>query len=461
MGDLALMAHLMRRAGFGASRDELEMLASRPYDDVVDDLLHPERFPEVEEDLVDRFYGWDSFHGPPARWIYRMVNTRRPLQEKMALFWHHIFATAFFKSEHVASLNRQLQMFQRVGMSRMDTILLELSRDPAMIFWLDNNENVNGEPNENYGRELMELFSMGVGSYTEDDVKMAARAFTGWSFEQPIPLYPHGLYDSNFDYRPEEHDDSLKSFLGESGSLNGGDIIDIIVRQPATPTFIGRHLYSFFVADEPQVPAWPIEPPRDPGAIRTLVTAYLTSDGDIREVLRALFKSDFFKVAQNQRVKSPVELVTGVLNLVGTHRSPEPGIGYYQASVTAMGQELFNPPSVEGWHTGKEWIDGGTLNERINFAVNEIGDGSKPGIRSIMNRVSKNGSELSPEAFMNVCLDLVGPLSVGVDTRKALMDYAESGGPLRFDSENDKTAYGDRILRMIQLIVSSTEYQFG
>ena len=174
-----------------------------------------------------------------------------------------------------------------------------------------------------------------------------------------------------------------------------------------------------------------------------------------------MFTSDFFKEAQYQRVKSPVELVTGVLNLVGTHRSPEPGIGYHQASVTAMGQELFNPPSVEGWHTGKEWIDGGTLNERINFAVNEIGDGSKPGIRSIMNRVSKNGSELSPEAFMNVCLDLVGPLSVGLDTRKALMDYAESGGPLRFDAEDDKTAYGDRIIRMIQLIVSSTEYQFG
>ena len=144
-GDLALAAHLMRRAGFGASRGELETLASRPYDDVVDDLLHPERFADVDTDLCDRYYGWDNYHGPAVGWIYRMAVTRRPLQEKMALFWHHVFATAFFKSEHVASLNRQVEMLRRVGMSDMRSILLELSRDPAMIYWLDNNENVSGE----------------------------------------------------------------------------------------------------------------------------------------------------------------------------------------------------------------------------------------------------------------------------------------------------------------------------
>ncbi len=459
--DLALAAHLMRRAGFGASRGELETLAARPYEDVVGDLLRPERFPEVEEDLVDRYYGWDSFHGPPARWIYRMVNTRRPLQEKMSLFWHHVFATAFFKSEHVASLNRQLQMFQRVGMSDMRTILLELSRDPAMIYWLDNNENVSGEPNENYGRELLELFSMGAGNYTEDDVKMAARAFTGWTFAQPIPLYPHGHYDARFEYRPEEHDDSVKTFLGETGRFDGGDIIDIIVRQPATAAFIARHLYNFFVADEPQVPAWPIEPPRDPEAIRILVGAYLDSDGDMRTVLNAMFTSDFFKEAQFRRVKSPAELVTGVLNLVETHRTPEPGIGVYQAAVTAMGQELLNPPTVEGWHTGKEWIDGGALSERVNFAVNEVGDGSKPGIQAIVRRVSESGSELSPEEFMSVCLSLVGPLTVGDETRAALMAYAESQGPLRFHTEADEEASARRIVRMVQLIVSSMEYQFA
>ena len=244
----------MRRAGFGASRGELETLATRPYDDVVDDMLHPERLPDIDSDLCDRYYGWDNYHGPAVAWMYRMAVTRRPLQEKMALFWHHVFATAFFKSEHVASLNRQVEMFRRVGMSDMCTILLELSRDPAMIYWLDNNENVSGEPNENYGRELLELFSMGVGSYTETDIKMAARAFTGWTFAQPIPLYPHGHYHSHFERRPEEHDDGVKTFLGETGRFDGDEIVDIVVRQPATAVFIGRHLYNFFVADEPQVP---------------------------------------------------------------------------------------------------------------------------------------------------------------------------------------------------------------
>ena len=459
--DLALAAHLMRRAGFGASRGELETLATRPYDDVVDDLLHPERFPDIDTDLCDRYYGWDNYHGPAVAWMYRMAVSRRPLQEKMALFWHHVFATAFFKSEHVATLNRQVEMFRRSGMSDLRTILIELSRDPAMIYWLDNNENVSGEPNENYGRELLERFSMGVGSYTELDIKNASRAFTGWTFAQPIPLYPHGHYDSHFELRPEEHDDGVKTFLGETGRFDGGEIVDIIVRQPATAVFIGRHLYNFFVADEPQVPAWPIEPPRDPEAVRILVSAYLESNGDMRAVLRALFTSDFFKEAQFQRVKSPTELVTGVMNLVGFQPLPEPGIGVYQSAVTAMGQELLNPPTVEGWHTGKEWIDGGTLNERVNFAVNEVGDGAKPGIREIVDRVSDGRGELSPEEFMAVCLDLVGPLTVGEETREALMAYADSEGPLRFDTEEDEKASGRRIVRMVQLIVSSMEYQFG
>ena len=135
-----------------------------------------------------------------------------------------------------------------------------------MIFWLDNNENHKTEINENYGRELLELFSMGVGNYNEDDIKNAARAFTGWTFSQPIPLYPFGHYPTRFVYREDDHDDSEKSFLGETGHFNGEDIVEIIARQPATARFLSRHLYNFFVADEPQVPAWEQMPP--PGPLR-------------------------------------------------------------------------------------------------------------------------------------------------------------------------------------------------
>ena len=458
---LDLIAHLMRRAGFGASRDELEEYAGQGYEAVVEDLLHPDRFPEIEEDVIERYVGGATPNAWAGKWIYRMVNTKRPLEEKIALFWHHVFATGASKGQHEPSSVAQIDMFRRVGLSDLRTILLELSRDPAMIFFLDNNENLNGEPNENYGRELLELFSMGVGNYTEQDIKTAARAFTGWTFTQPIPLYPHGNFPTEFVYREDDHDDSVKTFLSETGRLNGEDIVDIIVKQPATAEFISRHLYNFFVADEPQVPAWSIEPPRDPTAIETLVKAYFDSNGELRSILRVLFNSDFFKQTRSTRVMSPTELVTGVLKLVGTDRYPTPDLVNYAAATTLMGQQLFNPPTVEGWHTGKEWIDGGTLNERVNFAVDEVSEATKPGIRAIINRLGAKGTPLAPEEFVDGCLDLTGPLTVSSETRQTLLRYAESGGALDFHTEAAQRESESRLVRMLQLIVASREYQFS
>jgi uncharacterized protein (DUF1800 family) len=458
--ELGLIAHLMRRAGFGAPRDELEALAARGYEATLDDLLNPERFPEVEDDLLTRYYTGEGVDVSASQWIYRMVNSQRPLEEKTALFWHHVFATAI-PMEHPPSSYGQIETFRRVGLSDMGTILTALSRDPAMIFWLDNNENHNGEPNENYGRELLELFSMGVGNYTEDDIKMAARAFTGWTFKQPLPLYPHGHYPAAFTYVEDDHDDSVKTFLGETGRFNGDDIVRIIVKQRATATFVSRHLYNFFVADEAQVPAWSVTAPRDPDAIESLVQTYMESGGEIRSVLRVLFSSDFFKEARFQRVKCPTELVTGVLKLVGTYRSPEAGISAYWQSASVMGQELLNPPTVEGWHTGREWIDGGTLNERVNFAVNEVADAGKPGIRALVDRLKAEGPSISEDRFVDRCLDLLGPVEAGDETRRALLRYAESGGALELGDEADQQESTARIVRMAQLIVASREYQFA
>ena len=253
----------------------------------------------------------------------------------------------------------------------------------------------------------------------------------------------------------------MKTFLGETGAWDGQDIVDIIVKQPATAKFICRHLYNFFVADEPQVPAWQIEPPGDPAAIDELTAAYFQSDGDIRSVLNVLFNSDFFQEARFKHVKSPAELVTGILKLVDTYSAPAPGIGPYSAATGLMGQQLMNPPTVEGWHTGKEWIDGGTLNERVNFAVNEVGDASKPGIADIISRMEDGGAPLQPSDFVERTLDLVGPLAVGAETRAALMAHAESEGDLQFGSPEQKQRSADRTVRMLQLIVSSLEYQFG
>ncbi len=463
--DRNLVAHLMRRAGFGATQDELDELVTRPYERLVDDLLHPERFPEVDDNMLRRYYlelnNPDTHGAWQAHWIYRMVNTRRPLQEKIALFWHHVFATSIGKSEHTPSAVAQINTFRRNGLSDLRTIYLDLARDPAMLFWLDNCENHSGEPNENWGRELLELFSMGVGNYTEQDIKEASRAFTGWTFVQPLPLDPYSRYPSEFLYLAEDHDDGEKTFLGQTGRFDGQDIIDIVVDQPATAAFIARHLYNFFVADEPQVPAWNIVPPQDQDAVDTLSRVCRDSGGDVSEMLRALFTSDFFKEARFKKVKSPAELVTGTIKLAGSHNYPQPGLSDLSTATTVMGQALLTPPTVEGWHTGKEWIDAGTLNERVNFAVDRLSDPQSPGISRMVERLAANGGSLAPDRFVDMCLELTGPVDASQDTRAQLLQHARQDGELDFATEEGRALSSERTVRMVQAIVSSVEYQFA
>ncbi len=464
--DLALMAHLLRRAGFGADRDELERYSEKSYDDVVEGLLNPDRFDELEEEVLTRYY--PHLHANKdnpgvwiGRWFYRMINTDRPLEEKMTLFWHGVFATGWTKSEHTPTMVDHIQMLRTNCMANFRTLLLGISRDPAMIFWLDNNENHGSAINENYGREILELFSMGIGNYTEDDIKNAARAFTGWTYKQPIPLYPYGQREVEFLFRADDHDNGEKTFLGHTGNLNGEDVIDIIARQEATARFIGRHLYNFFVADEAQVPAWSIEPPVDPGAIDDLVKTWMDSDADIRAVLRTLFTSDWFKAARFKRVKSPTEFVAAVLKLSGDYREPAPDLHKLERTIVSMGQKLMDPPSVEGWHTGKEWIDGGTLTERINYAIDTLNDPKKPGVRAIANRIKSGGDITSPTQLVDQLLDLIGPLEVEPETRDALIAHAESEGPLDWSSDASVEASTNRVVQLLTLVVSAREYQFN
>jgi uncharacterized protein (DUF1800 family) len=462
---IALRAHLMRRVGVGATRSELEELSEQLYEQIVEELLHPEEHPNPSADLLDRYFpAVNSAPDVPGTaaglWIFNLANSGAPLGEKMALFWHHVFATGWFKSEHGPAIQTQIDMFRANGLSNLREILLDLSRDPVMIHWLDNCENHADEINENYGRELLELFSMGIGNYSEDDIKAASRAFTGWTFEQPIPLYPNGGYDTKFVFLEDDHDNGEKTFLGHTGNLNGEDIIDIIVQQEACARFIARHLYNFFVADEPQVPAWSIEPPGDPGAIDELIAAFMDSDGDMRVVMRTLLNSDFFKAARFARVKSPAEFVGGAIKLADWPQGPEPALNGWSAATTAMGQKLMDPPSVEGWHTGKEWLDGGTLTERVNFAVEQVMDTSKPGVQAIIERLASANGSLEPAEFVERCLDLSGPLDASEDTRRVLEEFAAEEGPLNFGSDDERVTSEARVGRMLQLIVASPEYQF-
>ena len=460
------MAHLMRRAGFGATPAELDTLAQeQTYEDIVENLVNPERFEELDEAYIDRYYSGEPVALHVGKWLYRMVNTRRPLEEKMALFLHHIFPVAWGKSEHGPSLYTEIAMFRRVGLMDMKTILLELSRDPAMIFWLDNNENHKDEINENYGRELLELFSMGVGNYTENDIKAASRAFTGWTFKQPLSLYPNGHYPAEFEFLEDDHDYDSKTFLGETGDFDGEDIIDIIVKQPATARFISRHLYNFFVEDELQVPSWKTEPAKNEEAIAQLSKVFLETGGDMRAVLKKMFNSDWFKAATSfKKVKSPTELIAGVLKQTGEFIDPVPGIQNFaitslngslvEGPLAIMGQRLMNPPTVEGWHTGHEWIDSGTLSERVGFVERQFEDLSKPGVRDMVDRVGSLDDD--PSQLVDRCLDLLGSINVSEQTYDSLVAYAKELSSI----ENDDVEGSVGVHNLLQMTASTVDYQF-
>ena len=466
--DIALMAHLMRRAGFGATRDELEERVAKGYEATVEELLDPDKFsiPQVDEDILFRYYPSVEIAGHPfmgrCNLIHHMINSKRPLEEKIALFWHQLFATGNSKVDNACDMVRQLDMFRRCGLGNYRDLLVDLAKDPAMIYWLDNNENHKDTPNENWGRELLELFSMGVGNYTEQDVYECSRAFTGWTNSPRIPRIPLGRFLWSFLYKPEDHDDTEKTFLGHKGPFNGEDIIDIIVRQPATARFIARHLYNFFVADEPQVPAWQDTPPRDPAAINIIGDAFISSGYDIRSTLRVLFNADFFKSDSVRwgKVKSPTEVVVGTIRLVGDFQSPKPDLSLIAEEPGYQGQELINPPSVEGWHTGAEWIDSGSLVRRINFAADRLSDIDMPGVQSIIRRIKAQG-DISPVELVDSCLDLVGPLEITHATRQELVSLAEQGGELLWDTEEASSTSARRVGDMLALIAASREYQFA
>lgn len=464
--EFALMAHLMRRAGFGAPFEELESRTAKGYEATIEELLEPDKQPGMERDIMMRYKTeWVSqagLEGQQEEWTYQMINSKRPLQEKIALFWHGILVTGHAKCEYPRQQQLELDMFRTVGMGNFRELLQALSKDPAMVFYLDNCMSHKDAINENWGRELLELFSLGVGmdgeqNYSEDDVKEAARAFTGWTVTNSIPRYPYGKYEASFIYDPSDHDEANKTFLGETGNFNGEDIVDILVKQPGTARFVARHLYNFFVADEPQVPAWKDTPPRDIEAIKMLEEEYFRSNYDISSMLRVLFNSNFFKNSRFEKVKSPTETVVGTMRLVGDYTTPKLGLNALTLNIRYMGQDLLNPPTVEGWHTGKEWIDSGTLVERINFTADQVGNTDLPGVKNIIERFNSEGSTISHEQFISGCLEMLGAYELTPETHSQLMEMAQSEGEVKTRTPEFETRVG----QMLQSIVATTEYLFA
>ncbi|MCH7641918.1 MAG: DUF1800 domain-containing protein [Chloroflexi bacterium] len=470
--DLDLIAHLLRRAGFGATRDELEEYAALGYDGAIDRLFNPGDRDAMPTDLIRRYHPDQSITqiapSSGSVWMYRMVTTKAPFEEKIALFWHRVFATGQTKLIQGKVMLTQIEMFRQYGLGSFRDLLIQISRDPAMILWLDNQDNHKGAINENYGREILELFAMGVGNYSEEDVKECARAFTGWTIAN-MPymsikmrnntLRPYGYVAWQFKYDESDHDEGDKTFLGETGNFTGEDVIEIICKNPATPRFIARHLYHHFIADELPVPQWPYEGPKDPEAIQLMVDAYFANDYSIGAMLRAVFESDIFKSEATQfaRIKSPVELVVGTLRLSGGYDWPTSDIFKATAACGYMGQPLLAPASVEGWMGGEDWISTGSMVQRINFASNTMSDPSKKGVRAIIDRIADRhpAGNVDAGALVDDCLDLAGSLQVASDTRDGIVDYAREQGGI--DPRTDDGA--GKIVSILQLVVSTREYQ--
>jgi uncharacterized protein (DUF1800 family) len=487
--DELLIAHLLRRAAFGGTATELRNYSNLGYEEVVDQLLDAHDTTSIPQDIIRRYHiDMSDLRTRPSssgNWLYHMVTTDAPFVEKVNLFWHRVFATGQTKLIQGKAMSTQLDMLREHGLGKFDNLLLQLSKDPAMILWLDNQDNHKDSINENYGREILELFSMGVGNYTEEDIKECARAFTGWTVENTDymalkmrnnTMRPYGYVNWQFKFDPDDHDDGEKTFLGETGNFNGEDIIALICKNPATAEFIARHLYHYFVADELPVPQWPHFPPLNPEAIKVMSDAYFASGYSIKAMLRALFLSDSFKsqAAWNARVKSPIELIVGTVRLAGGYEGPSSDVYGHIAASGFMGQDIYAPPSVEGWMGGADWISTGSMVQRVNFAGDLMGDLNRPGIIELINQIrTESGDPCTAESLVTASLKNLGNLQIGDDTRKGLLEYSNnvilSQSPETIPSANARPDHNDAnpadipnsaIASLLQLIVATREYQF-
>ena len=391
-------AHLLERAGFGGTPQEIDRLAAMTpeqavqwlvqYQAVENDHLLPfdesgifdppvEPFPKSRADavriaratgeamgvkpkpsgkrplqpVVDRFFYWlraDRLEVWRAQqwWAKRMLTTNRPLEEKLALFWHGHFATSDDKLRDYRKSLTQLALFRTAGNSNFRELLIGVAKDPAMLVYLDAGENIKGSPNENFSREILELFTMGVGNYIEKDIREAARAFTGWTNDS-----------LTFVVKPELHDEGEKTFLGQTGNFDGIDIINIVLEQDVTARFIAAKLYRYFVHTEPSTQL-----------VMQLGKQFKEENYDIASLLHTIFLArDFYSPhAYGTQIKSPVHLVVSTYRKLGL--TDIPGIPDFNTATRTLGQELFHPPNVAGWEGGRSWVTPALLLERGNFA---------------------------------------------------------------------------------------------
>jgi uncharacterized protein (DUF1800 family) len=475
-----LLGHLLRRAGFGASSAELAAYSSLSYSQAVDRLVNYEQIP----DTVDSNIGKPGFVGTTSRgafspntvaddarqrWLFRMVHSDRPLQEKMTLFWHNYFATGLSKvtgqvknpngtrlmaakaSEDPAKQRGQIELLRDGAVGTFRDLLVAVAQDPAMLIWLDGDTNTKAKPQENFGRELMELFTRGVGYYTEDDVYAAARVFTGWNLKPGDNNSSSSSY--SFVYNANQHETSAKTFSfpiysdgsrtiparsASAGMQDGLDLIGGLSMHPETARRLATKLYGFFVSETA---------PPDPNLINDLATTYLRNGTVIKPVLQRLFTSPQFQDPSIffTRYAWPVEFVARSLKETGWSGF---SIGTALSPLTSMGQELLEPPDVAGWSLGQTWFSTGAMLARMNF-------GSALAANQKFNLAAAAApSRSSSRAVVDY---VVGRLTVDLpnDVYNDLVSYVASGAWTGSDAQLQTKTPG-----LVHLVLGSAAYQF-
>ncbi len=480
---------LLLRAGFGGPPDQIRTLASVGPEKAVDILLEVERAPyeddsdqfrndiiatlsaaereeyrraqrRGDEDTLARFRLRQQMQERDDRqqiarmqrwWLARMIETPRPLEEKMTLFWHGHFASSHRKVENSAQMLAQNQLFRRHAIGDFSRLLFGIVRDPAMLAYLDNRNSNKQRPNENLARELMELFSLGEGEYSEEDIREGARALTGYSYE-----------GAEFVFLPDRHDGGGKTILGRSGPFDGEGFVQAILEQPACPRFIAAKLYRFFVNhDLPQdlrdAPA-PVQQ-----AVRTIASDLRAADYNVRPALRRLFLSQHFYDPANAscQIKSPAELVVGAVRMLNT---PVRDLGVLNDAMDRMGQALFFPPSVAGWDGGRTWINTSTLFVRQNILVYLLTGRTPVGIDALANTQRYDPTPL---------LDDLARHAPGAERDAArVSEYlvrltlGEAGAPraaefARFVEERGGVVTPDIVTALLVLASAAPEYQLA
>jgi uncharacterized protein (DUF1800 family) len=393
--------HLLNRTAFGSSPNEITACLSLGKKETVRRLI--EGSPLTGREATLQTIEHTSADGKELKkeqledqqiyWLYRMANTDSPLIERMTLFWHGHFATSYQKVFDVELMVKQNNLFRKYALGNYYDLVLAIGEDPAMMIWLDVNENRKGSPNENYAREVMELFTLGIGHYTEPDVKEAARAFTGWNYDQKA---------HNINFQENQHDNNPKTFLGVSGNLNSKDVISAVASDIAKHKTMADVLYNLFISD------------------------------------------DFYQEKlMMSLVKSPAEYVVGIMKAFSLANSRN-----YASAMRQMGQELFLPPDVSGWHGGSVWLVSASLLARYQFAES---------VASKLDRVMFTSKEWTPtkpiaEDWVDCWSRNLGIPSLSDSSRKSLSSYMRDS--LLFADQIESGMRG-----LLQLLMISPEAQ--